>query len=309
MSTSLKGSDTRVASGYGAPQLEANESHESSEIDISGANTGYPAPLDESSLRGYESGSAGTKALNGEAQFDPSKKASRSSSPKTLAGYRAPLADVTHNSVTIAKYKNSQSGSGAIGVDSTHYNSVDKATKEEDSSIKGEPFVNSVVPATGYGVSSTKAMKSLARNDAQKPETLSGYEDHNNISIYSTSSDLSGYSTENPGETTEYCNNCIAEDSFELSTLESVADTAEELENYSTTEESLGEYSESVNSLGQSRTSDSQYNGLQFPFQLVASKGEKQCPGGSLEHCVAICPGTSARVYGACVQSCGNRCA
>ena len=34
----------------------------------------------------------------------------------------------------------------------------------------------------------------------------------------------------------------------------------------------------------------------------------KQCPGGSLAMCVEVCPGITARVYGACVQGCAIRC-
>ena len=34
----------------------------------------------------------------------------------------------------------------------------------------------------------------------------------------------------------------------------------------------------------------------------------KQCPGGSLAMCVEVCPGNTARVYGACVQGCAIRC-
>merc|ERR1712038_41605 len=33
------------------------------------------------------------------------------------------------------------------------------------------------------------------------------------------------------------------------------------------------------------------------------------CPGGEVEVCVGVCPGTTARVYGACVQGCADRCA
>ena len=33
-----------------------------------------------------------------------------------------------------------------------------------------------------------------------------------------------------------------------------------------------------------------------------------QCPGDSLTACVQVCPGSSARLYGACVQGCGDRC-
>ena len=34
----------------------------------------------------------------------------------------------------------------------------------------------------------------------------------------------------------------------------------------------------------------------------------KQCPGGSIEECVSVCPGYSTRVYGACVGGCADRC-
>jgi len=36
--------------------------------------------------------------------------------------------------------------------------------------------------------------------------------------------------------------------------------------------------------------------------------GPRQCPGGSIEACVAVCPGNSPYVYGACVGGCGDRC-
>ena len=56
-----------------------------------------------------------------------------------------------------------------------------------------------------------------------------------------------------------------------------------------------------------------------FPFEIVegrgaagagagAGAGEVQCPGGTIDACVAVCPGSSARVYGACVQGCADRC-
>jgi len=65
-----------------------------------------------------------------------------------------------------------------------------------------------------------------------------------------------------------------------------------------------------------------QYDGG-FPFALGRQGGEgsadgegdeagedvtKVCPGGSLDACVGVCPGISARVYGACVQGCADRC-
>merc|ERR1711892_283706 len=69
-----------------------------------------------------------------------------------------------------------------------------------------------------------------------------------------------------------------------------------------------------------------QYDGGQggFPFAIVEGRqgsgseaaadgddgGEdtKVCPGGSLDICVSVCPGITARVYGACVQGCADRC-
>jgi hypothetical protein len=37
-------------------------------------------------------------------------------------------------------------------------------------------------------------------------------------------------------------------------------------------------------------------------------EGARKCPGGSLAACVKVCPGTSGRLYGACVAGCGDRC-
>jgi len=34
----------------------------------------------------------------------------------------------------------------------------------------------------------------------------------------------------------------------------------------------------------------------------------KICPGGSMTTCVSVCPGTSTKIYGACVQGCAERC-
>ena len=34
----------------------------------------------------------------------------------------------------------------------------------------------------------------------------------------------------------------------------------------------------------------------------------KQCPGMSMSVCVSVCPGVTAKVYGACVQGCAIRC-
>ena len=53
-----------------------------------------------------------------------------------------------------------------------------------------------------------------------------------------------------------------------------------------------------------------------FPFEAVENRprsgpggpGSLQCPGGSIEACVSVCPGSSVRVYGACVGGCADRC-
>jgi len=34
----------------------------------------------------------------------------------------------------------------------------------------------------------------------------------------------------------------------------------------------------------------------------------QECPGVSIERCVKVCPGTTLRVYGACVNGCAERC-
>merc|ERR1712106_976812 len=66
-----------------------------------------------------------------------------------------------------------------------------------------------------------------------------------------------------------------------------------------------------------------QYEGNQgvLPFAVVEGRqgsvvaaassdagDTKVCPGGSLDACVEVCPGISARVYSACVQGCADRC-
>ena len=38
------------------------------------------------------------------------------------------------------------------------------------------------------------------------------------------------------------------------------------------------------------------------------TKPALQCPGGGLTACVQVCPGSSACLYGACIQGCGDRC-
>lgn len=58
-------------------------------------------------------------------------------------------------------------------------------------------------------------------------------------------------------------------------------------------------------------------SGNGFPFAAVENRsgsdaggqpGDRECPGGSIEQCVGVCPGSSIRVYGACVGGCADRC-
>ena len=76
-----------------------------------------------------------------------------------------------------------------------------------------------------------------------------------------------------------------------------------------------------VSGVSLARASDTDYDapsyeaGNGFPFEAVESRsgpggqaGERQCPGGSIEQCVGVCPGSSVRVYGACVGGCADRC-
>lgn len=63
--------------------------------------------------------------------------------------------------------------------------------------------------------------------------------------------------------------------------------------------------------------SPSYESGNGFPFAAVENRsgsgaggqpGDRECPGGSIEECVGVCPGSSIRVYGACVGGCADRC-
>ena len=33
-----------------------------------------------------------------------------------------------------------------------------------------------------------------------------------------------------------------------------------------------------------------------------------ECPGGTIESCIKVCPGNTALLYGGCVQGCAERC-
>ena len=73
------------------------------------------------------------------------------------------------------------------------------------------------------------------------------------------------------------------------------------------------DYSVPDNDLAAAASGSRQSDG--FPFAAVESRTggaaggvERQCPGGAIEACVAVCPGSSVRVYGACVGGCADRC-
>jgi len=57
-------------------------------------------------------------------------------------------------------------------------------------------------------------------------------------------------------------------------------------------------------------TSADQSGGTSDAFKTYSSLSPTItiCPGGSVEACVGVCPGSSPRVYGACVQGCADRC-
>ena len=42
--------------------------------------------------------------------------------------------------------------------------------------------------------------------------------------------------------------------------------------------------------------------------EVVEAGWSLECPGSSLEACVEVCPGSTARVYGVCVRGCATRC-
>merc|ERR1711892_652390 len=42
--------------------------------------------------------------------------------------------------------------------------------------------------------------------------------------------------------------------------------------------------------------------------QSSGGQSSGQCPGEELQACIDVCPGFSARVFGACVAGCAKRC-
>merc|ERR1712106_771398 len=56
------------------------------------------------------------------------------------------------------------------------------------------------------------------------------------------------------------------------------------------------------------RPSKSQSGGQSSGGQSSGGQSSGQCPGEELQACIDVCPGFSARVFGACVAGCAKRC-
>ncbi|XP_023338469.1 dentin sialophosphoprotein isoform X3 [Eurytemora carolleeae] len=303
-------SQKSLASEYGAPAQAENTSRRGSTILNTENVAAYGVPLEASATNHGNDGATLATLYGAPLEADESQDRRKSGNSRFNASFdeSALRGYDSSNEGHLASYyaeDASSEGSESVNVDNiaSYRNSDSFADNQDNIPVIVEPFTNSVVPAPGYDASLVGGKQTRYNN--QQAESLSGYEVTTiNDSEYTTSSDLSGYTSG------EYCIDCTTDNTAESSTLKQYAvDSTEEADNNITTENALGQYTKFSNSHEREEKSVSQYNGSQFPFQLVASKGEKQCPGGSLQHCVAICPGTTARVYGACVLSCGNRCA
>ena len=299
-----------LASEYGAPAQAENTSRRGSTILNTENVAAYGVPLEASATNHGNDGATLATLYGAPLEAEESQDRTKSGNSRFNASFdeSALRGYESSNEGHLASYYEedaSNKGSESVNVDNiaSYRNSDSFADNQDNIPVVIEPFTNSVVPAAGYDASLVGGKQTRYNN--QQPESLSGYEFTTiNDSEYTTSSDLSSYTSG------EYCSDCATDNTAESSTLKQyAADGTKEADNNITTENALGQYTKFSNAHEREEKSVSQYNGSQFPFQLVASKGEKQCPGGSLQHCVAICPGTTARVYGACVLSCGNRCA
>jgi len=91
-------------------------------------------------------------------------------------------------------------------------------------------------------------------------------------------------------------------DSEEVDNKEDKGNKGEEIDE---DEEDLG-MDQAENGDMQLDTLDDNLDKLGLSPALAASI--KQCPGMSMSVCVSVCPGVTAKVYGACVQGCAIRC-
>jgi hypothetical protein len=65
---------------------------------------------------------------------------------------------------------------------------------------------------------------------------------------------------------------------------------------------------ESIDSSAEETTEESSAADESESSVASIEEAVRLCPGGSLAACVRVCPGSSGRVYGACVEGCGERC-
>jgi len=109
--------------------------------------------------------------------------------------------------------------------------------------------------------------------------------------------------TEEMETTTLIGYNAGADDLEEDTTTEASAD--EEDSNSDTTEETTNSTDED-----DSKDTEAPSGEASEAFKTYSSLSPaiSICPGGTVEECVGVCPGSSPRVYGACVQGCADRC-
>lgn len=69
-----------------------------------------------------------------------------------------------------------------------------------------------------------------------------------------------------------------------------------------------GQQQQGKNKIGQSSRKSGRKNTNQKAKPSKRVGTPLQCPGGSLDNCIDVCPGSSAKVYVACVTGCSSRC-
>ena len=162
----------------------------------------------------------------------------------------------------------------------------------------------------GYRAGEDQALPGYAGEEEEEEvgvteRSLEGYEDYDTT----TTADYPDYSGSGDSRAAEdqYGAPSSLENSYAAPAEEAVVDVARADSEYAAPST---DYSVPDNDLAAESSGE---NG--FPFAAVESRtgsapggGERQCPGGSIEVCVAVCPGSSVRVYGACVGGCADRC-
>ena len=167
------------------------------------------------------------------------------------------------------------------------------AEEDYDEDLAGYSADTFSLPGYSDGEELTRDTEGLTTTTAGELETTTNPEeeittiaggDKEESGFYTANSEHSGIVTTDPSEDTE-----DTEETTETS--EDTEDAAEDTEETTEDKEEAAEDSES-------------------PFSLYShlSPSIRECPGSSMEVCVAVCPGSSPRVYGACVQGCADRC-